>query len=427
VGTVLQCAQQESILAQAFKNVSAVDQCYSLSYSDVSYSCILDDYIFNKKSPTLSISDMLMDDAFDPSLDYMRYRLLVKNEVILSLSRLNRFRSRASQSFGFNNTRWSVDNVSDAVFRPLYRLQQKDFWDIYRHLDIGSFPCVMANRSRCTPEEAFMVWLRRMGSRGTWLEIGNDIDLQATPSRLSLIFNDFADEIYDRFSKQAMSSGIPIAEMPRFADAIVSKSRVGLDNVVAFLDSKATEICRNSDYLQQMANYNGYYGHHCLRWQSLHSPNGITYHLWGPVEGRRSDNYLLNHSGFHDMFLNYEALLGYPVCAYADAGYWCSQYVQTAFRRQNGERVPGSMEDFYSTKMNKCRTSVEWGFGQVLSLFPYTDSPGFKRVGSTATGQHYINATFMTNVITCLNGNITSSFFRLSPPTLMEYLRHATM
>ena len=215
--------------------------------------------------------------------------------------------------------------------------------------------------------------------------------------------------------------------MPRFADSVVRKSRVALDHVVAFLDSKATEICRNSDYLQQMSNYNGYYGHHCLRWQSLHSPNGITYHLWGPVEGRRSDSYLLNHSGFHDMFLNYEALLGFPVCAYADAGYWCSQYVQTAFRRQNGERVHGSMEDFYSSKMNKCRTSVEWGFGQVLALFPYTDSPGFKRMGGTATGQHYINATFMTNVFTCLNGNITSSFFNLSPPTLLEYILHVAL
>ena len=67
------------------------------------------------------------------------------------------------------------------------------------------------------------------------------------------------------------------------------------------------------------------------------------------------------------MFLNYEALLGYHVCAYADAGYRCSQYLQTAFR------------------------NVEWGFGQVLFLFPYTDSPGFKRLGGTATGQHYIN------------------------------------
>jgi hypothetical protein len=384
------------------------------------YGSDVDVFYYDHKSPTLSFTDMIMEETVDPLLDYVPYRILARDHVFLTLKRLQRLRSRASQSFGLNNKRWDVASVADTVFRPLYRLTKDDFWNIYRHLDIESFPCVLANRSRCTPEEAFMVWLRRMGSRGTWLEIGNDLDFQATPSRLSLIFSDFSDELYNRFSAKAMSSGIPVGEMPRFADAIMYKSKVSLDNVVAFLDTKATEINRNSDYLQQMANYNGYYGHHCLRWQSLHSPNGITYHLWGPVEGRRSDNYLLNHSGFHDMFLNYEALLGYPMCAYADAGYWCSQYVQTAFRRQNGERLPGSMEDFYSNKMNKCRTSVEWGFGQVLSLFPYTDSPGFKRLGGTATGQHYINATFMTNVITCLTGNITSSFFKLPPPPLFS-------
>ena len=267
-----------------------------------------------------------------------------------------------------------------------------------------------------------MVWLRRMGSRATWLEIAHDINFQACPTRLSLMFNAFSDELYNRFSAKAVSSGIPIADMPRFADGIMEKSEVGLDNCVAFLDTKATKINRSSDYLQQMANYNGYYGHHCLRWQSLHCPNGITYHLWGPVEGRRSDNYLLNHSGFHNMFFNYENLLGFPVCAYADAGYWCSQYVQTGFRKQNGERRPGTVEDFYSKRMNKCRTSVEWGFGHALALFPYTDSPGFMRLGATATGQHYINATFMANVITCLKGNITSSFFNMAPPTILEYL-----
>ena len=75
-------------------------------------------------------------------------------------------------------------------------------------------------------------------------------------------------------------------------------------------------------------------------------------------------------------------------------------------------------------KMNKCITSVEWGFGQVLAAFCYTQSPGFQRLGFVAAGQHYINATFMTNVITCLKGNITSSFFRLTPPTLVENLQH---
>jgi hypothetical protein len=85
------------------------------------------------------------------------------------------------------------------------------------------------------------------------------------------------------------------------------------------------------------------------------------------------------------------------------------------------------MEDFYSRRMNKCRTSVEWGFGHVLGLFPYTDSPGFKRLGSTATGQHYINATFMANVITCLKGNITSSFFNIAPPTLLQYMQQVAV
>ncbi len=83
-----------------------------------------------------------------------------------------------------------------------------------------------------------MVWLRRMGSRATWLEIANDINFQACPTRLSLIFNEFSDELYNRFSAQAVSTGISIAEMPRLADSVMAKSQVGLDNCVAFLTQK---------------------------------------------------------------------------------------------------------------------------------------------------------------------------------------------
>jgi hypothetical protein len=85
------------------------------------------------------------------------------------------------------------------------------------------------------------------------------------------------------------------------------------------------------------------------------------------------------------------------------------------------------MEDFYNKRMNKCWISVEWGFGRVLGLFAYTDTPGFKRLESTATGQHYINATFMPNVITCLKGNITSSCFNIAPPTLMQYMQQVAV
>jgi hypothetical protein len=95
-----------------------------------------------------------------------------------------------------------------------------------------------------------MVWLRRMGSRATWLEIAQDVTFQACPTRLSLISNNFAEELYNRFSGKAVSGGIPIAKMNRFADAIMEKSEVGLDNCVAFLDTKAPRINKSYDYLQ---------------------------------------------------------------------------------------------------------------------------------------------------------------------------------
>ena len=40
------------------------------------------------------------------------------------------------------------------------------------------------------------------------------------------MFNEFFDVLFNRFSTKATSSGIPVSEMPRFADAIMGKSEV---------------------------------------------------------------------------------------------------------------------------------------------------------------------------------------------------------
>ena len=122
VGTVLECAEGEGLLSNAIQGVIDLDRSFFQS-SDVSMNCDheFNDVLYHHTAPSLSINDMFMENIFDPLLNYMPYRMLARNDVIRSLLMLQRLLSRTSQSFGFNNTRWDVTCVSDAVFQPLYR------------------------------------------------------------------------------------------------------------------------------------------------------------------------------------------------------------------------------------------------------------------------------------------------------------------
>ena len=89
-----------------------------------------------------------------------------------------------------------------------------------------------------------------------------------------------------------------------------------------------------------------------------------------------------------------------------------------------GQRPEGSDADYYNRAMNRCRTSVEWGFGLTAMWCPYTTVAAYAKIGCTSTGAHYRDAICMTNLLSCLRGNITSNYFRCMPPKIENYVNH---
>ncbi|KAF7343289.1 DDE Tnp4 domain-containing protein [Mycena venus] len=71
-----------------------------------------------------------------------------------------------------------------------------------------------------------------------------------------------------------------------------------LDSIFAFIDCTIRRICHPTWFQRQA--YNGHKKFHSLKYQALMLPNGIIGHLYGPVEGRRNDNFLLTESTLLD-------------------------------------------------------------------------------------------------------------------------------
>lgn len=148
------------------------------------------------------------------------------------------------------------------------------------------------------------------------------------------------------------------------------------------------------------------------------TPNGLIAHLYGPVEGRRHDAFMLNTSGLLPLLQQLVKPNGEPYVLYGDLAYGLTQNILAPFK---GARITAN-EQAFNKKMSKVRISVEWGFGKVIQYFSYLDFKKNQKVLLQQVGKYYAVACVLINCHTCLYGSLTSKYFGLNPPSLETYL-----
>ena len=148
------------------------------------------------------------------------------------------------------------------------------------------------------------------------------------------------------------------------------------------------------------------------------APNGLIAHLYGPIEGRRHDAYMLSVSGLQLKLTKFTRSNGSPYVIYGDPAYGVTRNILAPFR---GSRLTQQQESFNGS-MSRVRVSVGWTFGKVVSIFSYLDFKRSNKVLLQPIGKYYLVAALLTNCHTCLYGSQTSIFFGLHPPSLETYL-----
>lgn len=141
-------------------------------------------------------------------------------------------------------------------------------------------------------------------------------------------------------------------------------------------------------------------------------------HLFGPVEGRRHDAFMLRASGLIDKIQQFRRQNGDPYILYGDGGYGISQNIMRPFQGAN----LSAEEQCFNTKMSKVRICVEWGFGKLTQNFAFLDFKNNQKVLLQPVGKYYIVGAILINCHTCLYGSVTGTYFNLQPPTLETYL-----
>lgn len=221
---------------------------------------------------------------------------------------------------------------------------------------------------------------------------------------ISEVFIYMRDHIHSNFNSRLTDLDRWAPCYGDFADAIYSVT--GRDmNCVGFIDGKVFRTCKPIRFESVM--YTGHKKCHGIKAQSVVYPNGIIGHFKGPWVASRNDARMLREShlldawravnhGFHNIPQH-----GAPVYSlYGDPAYPLSRYIQRPYLGH-----PTRAQQAFNADMSSARVSVEWGFGWVVSQFPYVDCRHNVKVWENNPQKHIDNSVLLANLLTILNGN----------------------
>ncbi|ETP37297.1 hypothetical protein F442_14888 [Phytophthora nicotianae P10297] len=155
------------------------------------------------------------------------------------------------------------------------------------------------------------------------------------------------------------------ANLDRYCRAIAAKNPNHIEVVWGFIDGTVRPVCRPS--LGQEALYNGHKRVHAFKFQTVVAPDGIICHLFGPVDGRRHDIYMLRQSGLPEMLEDNSEFHGKLV--YGDPAYGCTDVFCCPYKGCSINPHQHAVNKGISSK----RVSVEWSYGQITRYFSYLD------------------------------------------------------
>jgi hypothetical protein len=171
----------------------------------------------------------------------------------------------------------------------------------------------------------------------------------------------------------------------------------------------------------QQAVYNGWLRKHGIKAESVHGPNGMCLHIWGPSSMRHNDLWCLNESGVNTKFAAVQEHLPpeNQKSMYGDGIYPIRSHLTS--RHHNPVNLQQESEN---KAMNSCRESIEHDYGQGHELFPFLNyNANLKLASGTPVAEIYFAKDLFRNLHVTLYSNVTGSRFKnVSTPTLEQYL-----
>lgn len=204
-------------------------------------------------------------------------------------------------------------------------------------------------------------------------------------------------------------------DLQEMADCIQQKG-CPLDKCWGFIDGTVVQICRPE--FNQRDLYSGHKRVHCLKFQSVVTPNGLIASLMGPFLGRRHDAGIFHESRIQEQLQQKTDVNGNLYYLYGDAAYPLIPSIITPYK---GANISPEQHNFNAV-MSPMRVCVEWSFADIVRTFAFIDYHKNLKLYLQPLANLYKVAAILVNCRACLYRNQTSTYFGLQPPSLQDYL-----
>jgi len=267
------------------------------------------------------------------------------------------------------------------------------------------------------------ILLRRLAYPSRWADLEHVFGFHS--SRMSEVFYECAESLYKRHGAlvTTLRKDLLQSRASLYAEAI-HQAGGPLDCCVGFIDGTKLRITRPKGFhLLQRSVYSGHKRQHCYNFQTISTPDGLVFYIYGPMEGRRSDIYLYHVSGLDRLLREYLKIGEKQYCIYGDQAYVHRPWMQVGFKRKYA--TAEQLE--YNNQMNGTRIAVEWSYGEVKASWATLDFSRKMQAQKLPVGLLYIVAVLLRNFKTCLgHTTLSGGHFSCAPPTLEEYVATET-
>ena len=352
-----------------------------------------------------------------------------------------------NRTFDLLDPRWCYENTRFTVVQ---------LWQLYYALNFQPL-FQLGDRKYASSEESFIITVTKLATGKTNVALEESFGMNF--QKISKIYRYTIGLLDQKCNGILWGNSLLrwVDQFQGFSDAIANKLMVDHDlhfdsyRIFGFLDCKIDETCRpgsgpmtdepgaerypDADVLQRSV-YSGYLKRHGLKVLTVVLPNGIISHLYGPISARENDIGALNLSDLnrHLMALQPEITLaranGELVLYFSLFGDGFFPYLQCITHRHQPPRRGqlGDRQNAENNAMNSIRTSAEWPYETVTSLFHIMRSKHNKkfllqdRLLNEVLHQQLRVVFFLYNCYVCLNGSKFGKFFATEPPSLNDYL-----
>lgn len=189
-----------------------------------------------------------------------------------------------------------------------------------------------------------------------------------------------------------------------------------------WIDGTLRPICRPSTVNQEPL-YSSYKKLHASKYQDIMTSKGIMSSLASLVEGSVGDWMLWYLSGIEDFLcsLFLEIPASEHMYLYGDPVYYGRFGIIRAYCSKSSSSLSDSQQAF-NVEMSRLRISVKHGFVLCLQLWSFNSYRCGLQYGKSPVAVFYLIFILLTNMYTCLRGNLISQRFQCSPPSLSVYL-----